>query len=64
MCWDGDLRSDDHDSIKEPMIKACIPCILTRICLCELLQIEDQVFMHQAQQVRKFDLEIFPKLLL
>lgn len=38
--------------------------ILTRICLCELLQIEDQVFMHQAQQVRKFDLEIFPKLLL
>lgn len=38
--------------------------ILTRICPCELLQIEDQVLMHQAQQVRKFDLEIFPKLLL
>lgn len=25
MCWDGDLSPDDHDSIKEHMIKACIP---------------------------------------
>jgi hypothetical protein len=28
-----------------------------------MLQIEDQVFMHQAQQLRKFDLGILPALL-
>jgi hypothetical protein len=59
MCWCGELSKNYHDFILKGMIKVYIH-FLACISLYKLLWIENQGFMHQPRQGRKFDLRSYP----
>lgn len=63
MYWYGELSQTDHGSIKKNTHEQSGHSTLTHICLCEMLQTEDQALLRQAQQLKEVDLGIFPTLL-
>lgn len=64
MYWYVELSQNDHGSIKKKHThEQSGHSTLTHICLCKMLQTEDQALLRQAQQLKEVDLGIFPALL-